>query len=284
MSKTFPNRPRITGSLLQRKLDGTFTLRQGQPCWGESFPKATAGRPHPTATEVEPRTKVTCESDWAPFATIAKSAWSSLRSFLTPYQAKMPTPVNTLWCPIQSPNINLPAGIFFVLKLHTLTLNPGNLLTFPNLSGGWPAELTVPNLSLLLVLDKNLTPFWNALCLEILFQLDLRRPQQVFHHQGHFPGSHSPLACPLQAQSRKGLLGLVLPSHVLCLVTWSSHHAWAGFLLCPREASVMSGGRNKRYPCGHTPAQQPVPTYWLFTRDGPGSVSGDIPQHVLVLI
>ena len=58
------------------------------------------------------------------------------------------------------------------------------------------------------------------------------------------------------------------------LVTRSSHHAWAGFLLCPREASVMSGGRNKRYPCGHTPAQQPIPTYWSLQGVGLGVFQG----------
>ena len=181
-------------------------------------------------------------------------------SFLTPYQAKMPTPVSTLWWPTQSPNINLPAGIFFFLKLHTLALNPGHLLTFPSLSGGWPAELTVPNLSLLLVLDKT-----HSL-------LKCSMSGNSFPTCAQTSSTSLPSLGPLSwitlttclstpSSEQKGPPqpgpSLSLP----VLVTRSSHHAWAGFLLCPREASVMSGGRNKRYPCGHTPAQQPVPRY-----------------------
>ena len=37
-------------------------------------------------------------------------------------------------------------------------------------------------------------------------------------------------------------------NHVPCRVTRSSYHPWAGCLLCPGEASVVSGERNKRYP------------------------------------
>ena len=58
-----------------------------------------------------------------------------------------------------------------------MATNPQKLLTLPSLSGGRPAELGVPSLSLLFFLNK-LTSFWNALCLEILFQLMLRLPQQ----------------------------------------------------------------------------------------------------------
>ena len=57
--------------------------------------------------------------------------------------------------------------------------------------------------------------------------------------------THHLLSTPSSKQ--KGLLGLVLPSHVPCLVTRSSHCSWAGCLLCPGESSVVSGGRNKRY-------------------------------------
>lgn len=43
------------------------------------------------------------------------------------------------------------------------------------------------------------------------------------------------------SSEQKGPLSLVLPSHVPCLVTRSSHRPWAGCLLCPAEASVVSG-------------------------------------------
>ena len=95
-------------------------------------------------------------------------------------------------------------------------------------------------------------------------------------HQGSFPGSHSPPACPLSAQTQKSPLGpephgsawapthscLVRPSHVPCRVTRSSHLPQVSCLLCPGEASMVSGGRHKRYPWGlpHA-AQWPAPTY-----------------------
>ena len=41
---------------------------------------------------------------------LPKAPWSSLTSFLTPNQAKMPSPVNTLEHPNLSPKPNLPAG------------------------------------------------------------------------------------------------------------------------------------------------------------------------------
>ena len=95
-------------------------------------------------------------------------------------------------------------------------------------------------------------------------------------HQGSFPGSHSPPARPLPAQTQKSPLGpephgsawaptpscLVRPSYVPCSITRSSHLPQAGCLLCPGETSMVSGGRHKRYPWGlpHA-AQWPAPTY-----------------------
>ena len=115
-------------------------------------------------------------------------------------------------------------------------------------------------------------------------------------HQGSFPGSHAPPARPLPAQTQKGPLGpephgsawaptsscLVRPSHVPCRVTRSSHLLQAGCLLCPGEASVVSGGRHKRYPWGlpHT-AQWPAPTYSPHHSGWMGS--GGL-WHLLVLI
>ena len=46
------------------------------------------------------------------------------------------------------------------------------------MSGGLTAVLAVPTLSLLLVLNQ-LTPFWNALCVEPLFRPVLRLLPQV---------------------------------------------------------------------------------------------------------
>ena len=50
-----------------------------------------------------------------------------------------------------------------------LATNSRKVPTLPVLSGGQPSMLPVPILSLLFILSK-LTSFWNALCLEILFQ------------------------------------------------------------------------------------------------------------------
>ena len=58
--------------------------------------------------------------------------------------------------------------------------------------------------------------------------------------------THQLLSTP--SSEKKGPLVLVLPSHIPCLVSRSSHRFWEGCLLCPGEASVVSGGRNKRYP------------------------------------
>ena len=51
----------------------------------------------------------------------------------------------------------------------------------------WPAALAGPTLSLLFVLHK-LTPFCNALCLEILFQPTFRQPQ--YGSDDHLMGMH----------------------------------------------------------------------------------------------
>ena len=79
--------------------------------------------------------------------------------------------------------------------------------------------------------------------------------------------THHSLSNPISEQ--KGPLGLVFPSQVPCLVTRNSHCPWAGCLLCPGEASVVSGLRNNRFLCGlpHTarrpaPAYQPLPCGW----------------------
>ena len=58
-------------------------------------------------------------------------------------------------------------------------MNTWKLLAFPGLSGGQPTVLTLslPTLSLLFVLNK-LIPFWDALCLKILFQIVLTLTQQ----------------------------------------------------------------------------------------------------------
>ena len=58
-----------------------------------------------------------------------------------------------------------------------LATNPRKVSAVPGLWGGQPATLAVPTLSLLFILSK-LTPFWNALCLEILFQPEFRLRQQ----------------------------------------------------------------------------------------------------------
>ena len=84
----------------------------------------------------------------------------------------MPTLVVTVEQPNQSPNASLPAGIF----LRSPAPNPWNTSTLPGLSGAWPAVLSVSTLSLSFVLNKLIT-FWNALCLEILFQPVLGLPQ-----------------------------------------------------------------------------------------------------------
>ena len=115
----------------------------------------------------------------------------------------MPTPVNTLWCPNQSHNINLPAGIFFVLK-------PRKLLTFLSLLAGWPAVLTVPTLSLLFVLNKNSLPserfyvwkFFSTSCSDCLNKSPIIRAAFLDH-------SHHLLSTPSSEQ--KGPLSLVLP-------------------------------------------------------------------------
>lgn len=43
------------------------------------------------------------------------------------------------------------------------------------------------------------------------------------------------------SEQKGGTLSLVLPSHAPCLVARNSHRPWAGCLLCPTEASVVSG-------------------------------------------
>ena len=144
--------------------------------------------------------------------------------------------------------------------------------------------LTVPTLSLLFVLNKNSLPsetlyvwkFFSNSCSHCLNKSPITRATFLDH-------THHLLSTPSSEQ--KGPLGLVFPSHVPCLVTRSSHRFRAGCLLCPGEASVVSGGRKRRYLCGllHQHSNQ-YPATDLFTLDGPGGVSGDIPQHVRVLI
>ena len=144
--------------------------------------------------------------------------------------------------------------------------------------------LTVPTLSLLFVLNKNLLPsemlyvwkFFSNSFSDCLNKCPITRAAFLDH-------THQLLSTPSSEQ--KSPLGLVLPSHIPCLVSRSSHRFWAGCLLCPGEASVVSGGRKKRYLCGllHQHSNQ-YPATDLFTLDGPGDISGDVPQHVLVLI
>ena len=139
----------------------------------------------------------------SPFATVAKSPWSSQTSFLIPYYAKMPTPVNTLWCPKQSPNINLSAGIFFVLK-------PRNLSTFPSLSAGCPAVLTVPTLSLLFVLNKNSLPPEMIYVLKF-FSNSCSDASKSLPSLGPFSWISFTICCPLPAQRRKALSAWSFP-------------------------------------------------------------------------
>ena len=122
----------------------------------------------------------------------------------------MPTPVNTLWCPKQSPNINLSAGLFFVLK-------PRNLSTFPSLSAGCPAVLTVPTLSLLFVLNKNSLPPEMIYVLKF-FSNSCSDASKSLPSLGPFSWISFTICCPLPAQRRK------VPS------SWSSpltSHAWS---------------------------------------------------------
>ena len=98
----------------------------------------------------------------------------------------------------------------------------------------------------------------------------------VSRHQGGFPGSHSPPACPLPAQTRKAASGPEPHGSAWALTPLQpgpslssplqSHQELspprAGCLLCPGEASVVTSIRNNRFLWGlpHT-AQWPAPTY-----------------------
>ena len=86
-------------------------------------------------------------------------------------------------------------------------------------------------------------------------------------HPERPPRAPSPMALP----GRPFPSCLVLPSRVPCRVIRSSHLPQASCPLCPGEASLVSGGRNKRYPRGlpHT-AQRSAPAYWPRLSDGPG--------------
>ena len=63
------------------------------------------------------------------------------------------------------------------LPLELALCSNSILLALPSLSGGQPAAFAAPSLSLLPALNK-LTPIWNTVCLEILFQPTLRMPWQ----------------------------------------------------------------------------------------------------------
>ena len=91
----------------------------------------------------------------------------------------MPAPVNTLWCPNQSPRANLRARISSVLRLKKI--NPQKLSPFPGPSAGQPTVLPVPTLSLLFVLSK-LTPFW-ILCVWKFFSNSCLDCLNVYHQR-----------------------------------------------------------------------------------------------------
>ena len=67
----------------------------------------------------------------SPVVTAAKSPWWSPAGFLTPNKAKTPTLIVTI--PITY--ATLPAGLFFVLRLQKLAINPWKLSTPPGLPG-----------------------------------------------------------------------------------------------------------------------------------------------------
>ena len=170
----------------------------------------------------------------------------------------MPTPVNTLWCPNKSPNINLSAGIFFVLK-------PRNLSTVPSLSAGCPAMLTVPTLSLLFVLNKNSLPSEMIYVLKF-FSNSAQTASTSLPSLGPFSWITLTICCPLPAQIRKALSAWSFPGPSHVRHPMPSHQELPMFL--GRLSSVSWRGlhcvrwEEQEVPMrSPTPAQQPVPRY-----------------------
>lgn len=112
--------PRVQANAHVRQPVKALFLSRGILCWAPPNATGASLPPRPHKQSPEPRRPLKlmerlCNQKAPDF--IDKCPWSSPTSFLTPNYANMPTSVNTVKHLNQSPNANLPAGIFFILRL-----------------------------------------------------------------------------------------------------------------------------------------------------------------------
>ena len=142
----------------------------------------------------------------------------------------------------------------------------------------------MPTLSLLFVLNKNSFPF-ETLYVWKFFPTRTQIVLTSLPSPGPLSWITLTICCPLAAQSRKVPLAWSFPL---------TSHAWSAgaptvsgqAVFCVLERPLWchveeTGGTHEVSPHHHS---NQYPKTYLFTLDGPGGVSGEVPQHVLVLI